>query len=712
MTTASNFERGQMRSLAIVTTPTADHAKRFASARRHTRVVIFLRRTLPIAALALVLVYVGIVLKTSGWVSGLPQLVLPSIIPENLAMANPHYQGFNADGGSYVVNAKTAVQDLTDLSLITLNGITGVLTDANKITTNLKAVHGLYNSKTEQLELYDGIDIVSESGMHAVLSRATVLNKQNIVTTKEPVVVEMPSGTIRSKEMTLHNKTREVTFLNAVQAHLIPAPDKKPTAPAGAAPAAAGAPPAPGAIPSATPPAATPAAPAPPAAAPTGPTSAVPMISASNGPIDVTSNRLDINDGSKVAIFSGNVRAVQGGAALETAALTVIYEGQNAGATAALGANTKIRRIVSTSPVVMTRPPHDRVTGKALDFDALTEVAVVTGDVVMTSQADRKVTGGAATIDQKADTVLLIGNVVAIQGRNQLAGERLFVERTTGRTHLTSPAGPGEEAGRITSRFYRNDAKTASHASKQWQTAFASSTTSAIFKTDPTAPIDIEADRLDVDDHAKEAIYKGDVHAKQADFVLRTVEMHAFYTGQAGLAEPKDAVPAQQQGAQLTRIEARGKVIVTSKDGHNATGDWANYDVKSNKVTVGGDVILTQEKNIVRGNRLLIDMATGESVIQNDSTPGWSATAAPETSATSTGFVVQKPTANTRPSAIFYPRRNDGKEGKEHKESKESKESASPSAGTAEPATPSPAGTTQSPSASAIDGWQSPSPAP
>ena len=52
------------------------------------------------------------------------------------------------------------------------------------------------------------------------------------------------------------------------------------------------------------------------------------------------------------------------------------------------------------------------------------------------------------------------------------------------------------------------------------------------------------------------------------------------------------------------------------------------------------------------------------------------------------------------------------KEGKEHKESKESKESASPSAGTAEPATPSPAGTTQSPSASAIDGWQSPSPAP
>ena len=705
MATTSNFEREQAWSAAFVTTTPSDNAKRFASARRHTRVVRFLRRALPVAAVGLVVIYAGIILKTSGWVSGLPQIALPNIIPENLEMANPHYQGFNADGGSYVVNAKTAVQSLTDTSLITLNGITGVLTDANKVKTDLKAVHGLYNSKTEQLELYDGIDVVSENGMHAVMSRATVINKQNIITTKEPVTVQMPTGTVRSKEMTLHNKTREVTFLNAVQTHLIPADDKKSPATPGTAPAAAGA--VPGSTPAPPPGGGTPTAQSVPAAAP--PTAgAAPMLSVSNGPIDITSNRLDINDNTKVAIFSGNVRAVQAGAALETAGLTVTYEGQNAGTTAALGANSKIRRIVSSTPVVMTRPPHDRVTGKSLDFDALTEVAVITGDVVMTSQADRKVTGAIATIDQKADTVLLVGSVVAIQGRNQLGGERLFVERAKALTHLTSPGDTNGDPGRITSRFYRTDAKASPKASKQWQTAFASGATAAVFKTDPAAPIDIEADRLDVDDHAKEAVYKGDVHAKQGEFQIRTIEMHALYTGQAGLAEQKDAVPAQQQGAQLTRIEARGKVIVTSKDGHNATGDWANYDVKSNKVTVGGDVVLTQEKNIVRGNRLLIDMATGESVIQNDSAPAWSATAAPETSATSTGFVVQKPTINARPSAIFYPRRKEGKDGKEAKEGKDAV--APPTDGQA--ATPSSPGTTQSPSASAIEGWQSPSPAP
>ncbi len=652
MATTTDLEpdQGWARQPAFVSMD--DHAKRFASARRHTRVVRTLRRALPVCAAGIVVLYVGAVLKTTGWVmGGLPQIALPSIIPKNLAMDNPRYQGFNQDGGSYVVTAKTAVQDLTNLSLITLNSINGDLVDANKVKTNLKATHGLFNNKDNQLELYDGIDVVSDNGMHARLSRATVYTKENVIVSKEPVVVEMPTGTIHSKQMTLRNKTHEVTFLDAVQARLIPAKTdaKKPpaTAPATAA----------------------------------GP----PLIGASNGPIDIAANRLDINDASKVATFSGSVRAVQGGAALETAALIVSYASQKDGAAAAPGAGAKIERIVSNSPVVMTRAPQDRVTSRALDFDARTEVAVLTGDVVMTSGIERRVSGNVATIDQKANTVLLTGNVMAIQGRNQLAGERLFVERGSGRTHLTSPAVPGaKEPGRITARFYRNETKLGQTV-KQWQTALATGGTAAVFKTNPNAPIDVEADRLDVDDRAKEAVFKGDVHAKQGDFLVRTAELHALYTGQAGLAEQKTAAGTQAP-AQLTHIEARGKVIVTSKDGQSATGDWANFDVKSNKVTVGGDVVLTQGKNIVRGTRLLIDMDTGESVIQNDPNPAWTATAAPETGGTSTEFIVQKPTGGARPSAIFYPHR------------KESGQKSS-------------APTTQSPSPSAIgNGWEASSP--
>ena len=70
-------------------------------------------------------------------------------------------------------------------------------------------------------------------------------------------------------------------------------------------------------------------------------------------------------------------------------------------------------------------------------------------------------------------------------------------------------------------------------------------------------------------------------------------------------------------------------MIVTSKNGQNATGDWADFNVKENQVVLGGDVILTQDKNVVRGSKLTIDMLTGESVIHTDPGAAWSATAAP-----------------------------------------------------------------------------------
>jgi len=636
MATTTNLEpdRGWELLPAFGSSGADDRPKNFARARRHTRMVKFLRRVLPLCAAGIVALYVVSVLQTIGWVTGIPKIKIPQIIPDNLTMDNPHYEGFNRDGGKYFVTAKTAVQDLVNTDHIKLNGIDGNLVDGNKTKTNLKSAHGLYNSKTAELEMFDGIDITSENGMRAKLSRATVFTKTNVIVSKEPVEVSMPTGTIRSREMTLHNKTHEATFLNEVVAHLVP--EKKAPTPA---PPAAG-------------------AKAARAAAGT------PMLSAGNGPIDVTSNRLDIDDVKKTALFTGEVHAAQAESTLATAALEVEYESKpadGAAAPAAPGAGSKIRRIKSETPVVLTRAPHDQVDAKSLDFDALTEIALLTGDVVMTSGTDRRVTGDFATIDQKADTVLLTGSVVAIQGRNNLKGERLFVERATGRTQLTSPAAPGEsDAGRITARFYRTDTQIAQAVKKQKEAVEQQTGAVGVFKTDPTAPIDVEADRLDVDDHAKVAVFRGDVHAVQGTFTVRTSEMRSHYTGNAGLAQPLN--PAEPHPpAQLTRIEARGKVIVTSTGGQDATGDWADFDVKENKVTLGGDVVLTQEKNVVRGTRLVIDMVTGESIIHNDPAAAWSAKAAPENDA-GNGFVVQGPVVGGRPSAIFYPRKKKAEE--------------------------------------------------
>ena len=219
-------------------------------------------------------------------------------------------------------------------------------------------------------------------------------------------------------------------------------------------------------------------------------------------------------------------------------------------------------------------------------------MAVVNGDVEMTSGDDRSATGDRATVDQHADTILLTGGVVAIQGRNQLKGERLFVERATGKTQLSSPGPPAKSPGRISTRFYRGEEKKAQTPKQKVQQlaeeAAKAAATGAVgvFKTDPTAPIDVEAGRLDVDDRAKQAVFKSDVHAVQGDFVVRTSELRASTPAPPG--SPKRTPPGDKKApAEITRIEARGAVIVTSKNGQNATGDWADFNVKENQVVAG-----------------------------------------------------------------------------------------------------------------------------
>ena len=609
-------------------TTAADRARNLVRARRHTRIVRTLRFTLPGAAAAVTVLYFVMILDTTGWVAGFPKLEMPRILPENLTMDNPSYEGFNKDGGKYVVRAKTAIQDLVNTEFVRLNDITGDMTDAKKAKTNLTAAKGEFNTKTNLLDLTGGIDIVADSGLKAKLSSATVETNENIITSKEPVQVEMPSGKITSNEMRILSKSREIAFVNDVKAHLTPpkADDKQ-------VDAAADKP------------------------------QATPMFGGGEGPIDITANRLDVDDTKKTATFTGKVVARQGEAAMSTAALEVQYEGGDVDASGAApaagpGAGTKIKRIFSKTPVVMTRAPNDRVTGASFDYDAAKQVAVVNGDVEMKSGEDRSATSHKATVDQQADTILLTGDVVAIQGRNQLKGERLYVERATGRTQLSSPVAAGEKPGRISTRFYRGEEKAQTPKQKVQQLAdeaakAAASGAVGVFKTDPTAPIDVEAGRLDVDDRAKQAVFKGDVRAVQGDFIVRTSELRAFYTGAAGLAE--ESTPDDKKApAEITRIEARGAVIVTSKNGQNATGDWADFNVKENQAVLGGDVILTQGKNVVRGSKLTIDMATGESVIHTDPNAAWSATAG--TPDKKGEGVTMRPTAGGRPSAIFYPR--------------------------------------------------------
>jgi len=304
-------------------------------------------------------------------------------------------------------------------------------------------------------------------------------------------------------------------------------------------------------------------------------------------PIDVNADQLDINDAAKVARFTGHVAARQGDSTLVSPELTVTYEGKGAGA-----------QLTGT-----TTGKGDAPTSRLSRLHAAHGAVITAGD-------DRRVTSDDVEFDAKADTALFTGRVVVNQGRNVLNGRRLFVDRKVGKSRLESPPDPGQPVGRITATFYQTE-----RATPAKPTTLATDVGAAVqeqlfgsFKTDPNAPIDIEADSLDVNDPLKQAIFHTNVRAQQGEVVLRTVELVAIYSGQSGLSL---GTGTDKGSAQLQRVEAKQKVLITSKDGQTATGDWAIFDVKANTVLMGGRVVVTRGKDVAEGPRLKIDLTTG-----------------------------------------------------------------------------------------------------
>jgi lipopolysaccharide export system protein LptA len=128
------------------------------------------------------------------------------------------------------------------------------------------------------------------------------------------------------------------------------------------------------------------------------------------------------------------------------------------------------------------------------------------------------------------------------------------------------------------------------------------------FKTDPEAPIRIEADKLDeVSDGAKQAVFSGNVKLQWGGFLLRTLTLRAFYLGPAGFSDG-----SEWRSEQLIRVEASQRALVRSNDGRTtAIGDWATFDIKANAVLMGDRVAVTRGKDVAQGPRLKIDLTTG-----------------------------------------------------------------------------------------------------
>ena len=110
------------------------------------------------------------------------------------------------------------------------------------------------------------------------------------------------------------------------------------------------------------------------------------------------------------------------------------------------------------------------------------------------------------------------------------------------------------------------------------------------------APVDMSADRLDVEDKANRATFSGNVVATQGNLTLTAARVTAAYT--------------RQQKTRIERLDASGGVVVRSPS-ETARGAYGIYDLNKKVITLVGNVTLSRCDGTLNGGRLVYDLESG-----------------------------------------------------------------------------------------------------
>ena len=123
---------------------------------------------------------------------------------------------------------------------------------------------------------------------------------------------------------------------------------------------------------------------------------------------------------------------------------------------------------------------------------------------------------------------------------------------------------------------------------------------SALRGHDTNAPVDFDAERIEVQDRADRAVLSGNVRVRQGPLTLNAARINVAYTNSGGV--------------EIDRIDASGGVTVQSPS-ETARGQFAVYDINRRLITMVGGVTLLRGTNTLRGGRLVIDLTTGRATM-------------------------------------------------------------------------------------------------
>ncbi|MGD9330336.1 MAG: lipopolysaccharide transport periplasmic protein LptA, partial [Desulfobacterales bacterium] len=124
-------------------------------------------------------------------------------------------------------------------------------------------------------------------------------------------------------------------------------------------------------------------------------------------------------------------------------------------------------------------------------------------------------------------------------------------------------------------------------------------------------PINIAADRLDVDNRNRTFVFKGNVKVVQGTTVITSEQLKILYS-----TDGSPTSPAANAGGRIRDIEASGNVVILF-DGRTAKSDRALYSAEQDTLTLLGDkATVIDGPNTIRGSKITLYRAKGRITVE------------------------------------------------------------------------------------------------
>jgi lipopolysaccharide export system protein LptA len=294
------------------------------------------------------------------------------------------------------------------------------------------------------------------------------------------------------------------------------------------------------------------------------------LSESSNEPINIQSDLLTLYT-DKYALFSGNVKAMQGTATLRARELKVTYLND---AKAGDGAKKEGAQEPTTKKETVQEPATKKEGG----------------EVTKTVKDPIDIQSDWLLVQDKEKYAHFKGNVKVTQGTTRITAKELTVNYTGGDRLTTSAetSNSGGLAAQITKIQARGDVRALLMPKGSTGTELTNAKPAKATPGDATAQ------------NATSSSGTTSVAGKSSDSVVS-----------------QGSGPGSNKDQRITKLEAKDGVVITSNKDETTTSDWAIYDFRSDLVTIGGSVVLTQGQNVLKGDRLVMDLKTGESHFEN-----------------------------------------------------------------------------------------------